>query len=206
MCFSHLCQQTGMFFILTRELWKEHLRIKDVKFLTLILVSFSFHQWRWERYHYTPSLKSVKLFSYLESKRACLVFKKIDISPDVVNFLKASTTCLVRNNMYMQNVQLSSFWCLFCSPSTYFSPFSRVSVVDFEQLNVLWIKLYTVLHQNLPSRTLQVSSTVKRKKRRLMASRWDFFDIIVFILSSWVCRPSFPAFTLVFFGGFKRIN
>ena len=34
----------------------------------------------------------------------------------------------------------TSFWCFYCWLWTYFTPFSSVSIVDFEQANVNWVK------------------------------------------------------------------
>ena len=33
---------------------------------------------------------------------------------------------------------LMSFWCFYCYLWTYFTPFSSASIVDFEQINVIW--------------------------------------------------------------------
>ena len=44
-----------------------------------------------------------------------------------------------------RTASLTSFWCLYCKLWTYFTPFSSVSNVDFEQANVCW----DTFHQSL---------------------------------------------------------
>ena len=43
------------------------------------------------------------------------------------------------NNKNTRTTSLTSFWCFYCSLWTYFTPFSSVLIVDFEQVNVIWV-------------------------------------------------------------------
>ena len=40
------------------------------------------------------------------------------------------------NNKNTITTSLTSCWCFYCKLGTYFTPFSNVSIVDFEQVNV----------------------------------------------------------------------
>ena len=42
------------------------------------------------------------------------------------------------NNKNSRMTSMTSFWCFYCGISTYFTPFSTVLIVDFEQVNVSW--------------------------------------------------------------------
>ena len=49
---------------------------------------------------------------------------------------------------------MTSLWCFYCSLSTYFTPFSSVSIIDFEQVNVRWTILDLAVKVNiLPTKT-----------------------------------------------------
>ena len=43
------------------------------------------------------------------------------------------------NNKNTGTTSLTPFWCFYCKLWTYFIPFSSVSSVDFEQVNVNWV-------------------------------------------------------------------
>ena len=36
-----------------------------------------------------------------------------------------------------------TFWCFYCKLWTYFTLISSVSIVEFEQVNVCWVRYYT---------------------------------------------------------------
>ena len=42
------------------------------------------------------------------------------------------------NHKNTRTTSLTSFWCFYCKLWTYFIPFSSVSIVNFEQINVSW--------------------------------------------------------------------
>ena len=42
------------------------------------------------------------------------------------------------NNKDTRTTPMPSFWCLYCKLSTYFTPCSNVSIVNFEQVNADW--------------------------------------------------------------------
>ena len=44
-----------------------------------------------------------------------------------------------RNTRSWSLTSLTSFWCFYCRLLTYFTPFSRVSIVEFEQVNINWV-------------------------------------------------------------------
>ena len=56
------------------------------------------------------------------------------------NITKRHQICL---NLTLKNTRmtsLTSFWCFYCLISIYFTTFTTVTVVDFEQVNVNWVK------------------------------------------------------------------
>ena len=42
-------------------------------------------------------------------------------------------------NKNTRTMSITSFWCFYCKLWTYFVPFSNVSIVDFEEVNVSWV-------------------------------------------------------------------
>ena len=46
--------------------------------------------------------------------------------------------CLKLTIKTLQRCQEMSFWCLYCQLWKYFTPFSSVFIVEFEQVNVCW--------------------------------------------------------------------
>ena len=44
---------------------------------------------------------------------------------------------------------LTTFWCLYCYLCTYFTPSFGVSTIDFEQLNILRIRLRDYLQSKI---------------------------------------------------------
>ena len=42
------------------------------------------------------------------------------------------------NNKDVRRTPVTSFWCLYCELRTYFTHFSSVSIVNFEQVNGDW--------------------------------------------------------------------
>ena len=49
---------------------------------------------------------------------------------------------MVKNiNKNTRTTSLMSFWCFYYWLGTYFTPFSSVSIIDFEQVNVSWVLL-----------------------------------------------------------------
>ena len=46
------------------------------------------------------------------------------------------------NNKNTKMRSMTPFWCFYWQLGTYFTPFSGVSVVDFEQVNFSWLSLY----------------------------------------------------------------
>ena len=42
------------------------------------------------------------------------------------------------NNKDTRTTSMTLFWCFYCELLTYFTPFSSVSIVDFEQVSVGW--------------------------------------------------------------------
>ena len=48
---------------------------------------------------------------------------------------KLATETVEQEVKYVQWSQMASFWCLYCWLWTYFAPCSRVSIVNFEQVN-----------------------------------------------------------------------
>ena len=51
------------------------------------------------------------------------------------------------NNKNTRTTSIKSFWCFSCYIWTYFTPFSNVSIVDFEQVNFKWVTF--IKHINL---------------------------------------------------------
>ena len=44
------------------------------------------------------------------------------------------------NNKNTRKTPVTSFWCFYCQLWTYFTPFSGVSLADFEQVHVSWVR------------------------------------------------------------------
>ena len=53
------------------------------------------------------------------------------------------TTTTTTSKLLMN--RLEPFWYLYCLPSTYFTPFSSVSIVGFEKVNVCWVPCKVLL-------------------------------------------------------------
>ena len=49
------------------------------------------------------------------------------------------------NNKNTRTTSLTSFWCFYCQLQTYFAPFSRISIADFEQINIGWESISELL-------------------------------------------------------------
>ena len=45
------------------------------------------------------------------------------------------------NNKNTRTMSMTSFWCFYCYLWTYFTPFSSASIVNFEQVNVSWVRI-----------------------------------------------------------------
>ena len=46
-------------------------------------------------------------------------------------------------NKNTRTTSLTSFWCFYCLLRAYFTPFSSVSIVDFEHANISWVMALT---------------------------------------------------------------
>ena len=63
-------------------------------------------------------------------------------------------------NMFMCNKKdtrttpIASFWCLYCYLWTYFTPWSTVSIVNFEQVNASWINSLNATRQIYKSNSI----------------------------------------------------
>ena len=105
---------------------------------------------------YTPKLFSarkqiktnISVASYLANKVDNRNRKKCEICSK----LSTRTTPLASfwlwnifkvNSRSTRTTPLASFWCFQCELWTYFTPFSGVSIVDFEQVNVRWVECPT---------------------------------------------------------------
>ena len=53
------------------------------------------------------------------------------------------------NNKDTRTTPIVSFWYLYCQLWTYFTPFSGVSIVNFEQVNAGFYKISRVLNNKI---------------------------------------------------------
>ena len=59
-------------------------------------------------------------------------------SKSTIETLEKGVKYVQINHKDIKTTSMTSFWCLYCWLLTYFTPFSSVSIVDFEQVNVSW--------------------------------------------------------------------
>ena len=80
-----------------------------------------------------------------------------------------------------QRQSLTSFWCFYCYLWKYFIPFSRVSIVDFEQVNFSWDTAY------LRSETVSLPHFLHDFWRKLFPTLYfiNWSNFIVWLHYSW---------------------
>ena len=59
-----------------------------------------------------------------------------------VNIRNTRKRCKICSKLIIKTRPMASFWCLYCYLWTYFTPFSSVSIVGFEQVNICWAMIY----------------------------------------------------------------
>ena len=71
-----------------------------------------------------------------------------------------------------------SFWCLYCKLSTYFTPLHRISVVDFEQVNVCWVITKKSAPTYMRDRSHEKESISIRKLYFVIRMKFNKYDLI----------------------------
>ena len=101
-------------------------------------------------------------------------------------------------NKDTRTTSMVSFWCLYCSLWTYFTPRSSVSTVNFEQVNAEWI-LPVFLLQSINYRSSAPAERFSSKKV------WIVFNLAFSII---VLQVSFVEhdFFLIFFLTWLRLK
>ena len=72
----------------------------------------------------------------------------ITCSKATIETLEQGVNMVKVNNKSTRTTPLTSFWCFYFLLSTYFTPFSSVYIVDFEQVNVV-LSARNLFHLNL---------------------------------------------------------